>query len=228
MGAATSRQAAKMAKQGNTAAPKTPAKMPRQKMDLATKSKEFLEKQYTHLRQVEQEFARQQENPKPAPIRKSKHYENLSEAEKQERRDRADEYLNTEDLGKKLSDQMYDTNFTHDFEDTAKLDEKMAAYTSTVKNNLRRGVQTSSELINLISNHNQDPENWTPEAIAEVLGLRVVDVENIISHYSLIGEEETTWLMPKEMRWNERHKQWITGPDLSQKEDATFNWREIF
>merc|ERR1712038_721126 len=167
------------------------------------------------------EFERQQIKPKPAPVMKSRAYEELSEEEKQSRRDQAEEFLNTTSLGKRLENEKYDKNFKTEDVKTGIENEKMVAYRNNVFANVKKGVQSYTEIINLLSNHHQYPDVWTVETIAEYLHLRESDVESLITYYSLIGEHETKWLMPKDARWNERHKTRLTGQDLSQKPDAT-------
>merc|ERR1711912_134363 len=87
---------------------KTPAKTPISEKNIQNIARQKLEKAFVHQRQVEQEFERQQKKPKPAPIRTSvtgspDRINLLSEDEKKQRRQEAEDHVNDREFFERLS-----------------------------------------------------------------------------------------------------------------------------
>jgi len=238
MGGKQTKAAEMLAKQTN-AKLKKPARMPKGMDSLSGKiHSNYIQAQYTHLRQIEKEFEKQIKKPTPAPRRthitgRPDHADSLSDAVKQEKIDFAKQADIDETLAQRLRKvgQLTD-NIKDSPEDEIKItgapaDTQQAAYQTKENQNIR-GRVPSYEQVNVISNHRDNPIEWSVPNISKLLGLREPDVGHMVKYYGLIDEKEVKFVEPKQMRWSEAHSRWFVGEPLPQDptlEDFKDNWK---
>lgn len=209
------------------------------KTDISGQIKSSIEKKYTYLRQVEAELDKQAEKPKPAPLQSKTTWgkdplKNLDAATLTKKSAEAEKILHDQSLAERLTSiGKLDENFKiQNFENKFENKEKDAIIRDSYKTSAQMldpsknpigkfGKRPTGDIIDIITNHKNNPEGWTTATIAEFTKMRERDVKNLVKYYDLIGESNVKFTYPKEgIHYDETQGKWYTGPPIDYQRDS--------
>jgi len=213
---------------------KTPAKTPNlNRADPINQVDQKVQKQFTYLRQVEKELARQAKKPTPAPVQTQTSWgadpwSKLTPDQQAEREKKAQDIINDKSLAQRLKNVgsidenmvVSDVKYKDTIEDEVK-SLYAQSYSEDGKAAAKMGRVSSADLVNILTNHQMNPHFWTPSQIAQHTRMRAEDVENLTKHYRLLDEDQVYFEFPKEgIRWSEKHQAWFTGQAIAPGDSA--------